>query len=238
MRKSIFKSLKQALLQPKQVRELQFHSRSPSLSPEIGKLTRLEQLTLWRVTRLPPEIGQLSELTSLDLRGPGVPVLPPEIGRLKKLTRLYIAQRDPRRGLGLTALPPEIGRLKRLELLNISGCSFEPLPEEFAALPLKHLACYDCGLTSLPAAVLRLRKLESLSLFGEDVIELPPELVEMPKLRHLIASELPRQGLPEAFAHFKRKVRVWLQHIAGKKPTSTEQQRMRERFPRLDLKFY
>ena len=75
----------------------------PALPPEIGKLTKLEELYLHSagLAELPREIGELMNLRVLDLNNNQLTALPPEIGQLTKLTTLDL------RGNPLST-PPEI----------------------------------------------------------------------------------------------------------------------------------
>lgn len=63
-----------------------------SLPPEIGDLTALTGLYLWRnqLTTLPAEISNLTALTTLDLDTNQLTSLPPEIGDLKALRKLNL----------------------------------------------------------------------------------------------------------------------------------------------------
>ncbi|KAF2402630.1 hypothetical protein EJ06DRAFT_348549 [Trichodelitschia bisporula] len=84
------------------------HNHFVSLSPQIGKLTKLEHFSIAKnlLSSLPPEIGRLVELRYLDLRENN-----------------------------LNSLPPQIWFARRLETLNISSNVLNAFPKPGAPLP-------------------------------------------------------------------------------------------------------
>jgi adenylate cyclase len=84
-----------------------------SLSPNIGRLTRLEFLSVAQnsLNSLPPEIGRLVELRYLDLRENNLNVLPAQIWFMKRLETLNLSSNVlgsfPKPGAPLPSLPEE-----------------------------------------------------------------------------------------------------------------------------------
>lgn len=82
-----------------------------SLSPHIGKLTRLEHLSIARnlLSSLPADIGRLVELQHLDLRENNLNSLPSQIWYMRKLVTLNVSSNVlntfPKPGAPLPALP-------------------------------------------------------------------------------------------------------------------------------------
>lgn len=202
-----------------------------SLSPEIGKLTNLTHLTLYRnnLTTLPPEIGQLTNLVSLDLLNNNLTTLDPAIGQLTKLMYLNL------RGNQLSSIPPEIGnlcnltqlnlnknRLKRLpheigklthlRQLSLAGNNIKTLPEEMADLKqsLTQFTLGNNGLTSLPPQVLKLDSLKQLYLPSNQLTNLPAEIVQLTILSQIDLRNNELAIFPQEIIHLRELTLLYL----------------------------
>ncbi len=135
---------------------------------ELGDLTSLEKLELWRNELsgdIPPELGGLINLKLLDLGENrltgGIPL---ELRNLSRLERLYLYVNE------LTGeIPPELGALSNLEKMNLSGNQLTgPIPPELG--DLSNLLLLDLGENRLhgeiPAELGGLVNLEELFLGG------------------------------------------------------------------------
>ncbi len=139
-----------------------------SISPELGRLDRLERL----------------DLAANDLSG----AIPRELGRLLRLRTLDLGRND------LTgATPSELGRLIILQSLNLSSNDLTGMiPPELGNLPhLRRLHFGDNDLTGpLPPELGRLTRLEAINLYDNDLTgPIPPELGNMLHLETLWLSE-------------------------------------------------
>jgi hypothetical protein len=80
--------------------------RLPFLPPELGKLTRLDYISITgnrHLRVMPPNLGNLINLKTLNLSDNGLVILPESIGQLKLLNKLNV------RGNKLISLPNSIG---------------------------------------------------------------------------------------------------------------------------------
>ena len=91
-----------------------------TIPPELGRLEKLENLTLARhelTGTIPPELGQLTELTTLSLHGNELSGgIPPELGYLSRLSALYLRNNELEGGI-----PVELSRLSELSTLDLQG---------------------------------------------------------------------------------------------------------------------
>lgn len=187
---------------------LRFVRSAPSpraLSPEIGNLTQLTNLTIGgNVTSLPAEIGNLDNLESLELHGTDLTALPPEIGNLDNLYLLSMFEPGD-----LASLPPEIGDLANLRVLNLSRHKITALPPEIGNLDKLERLRVLGGLTSLPAEIGNLESLRQLTLsnsiqrlrdgnrFVRPLLSIPTLPPEIGDLSLLLILELRNTGLTE-----------------------------------------
>ena len=96
------------------------HGLSGPIPPELGNLSRLQQLNLsWNDLSgpIPPELGSLTRLGWLRLHNNGLSgSIPPELGNLSHLKELTLDNNE------LTGpVPPELGGLTELERLSLSN---------------------------------------------------------------------------------------------------------------------
>ena len=113
---------------------LQANALDGEIPPEIGDLTKLQRLRLFRNRlsgTIPPELGNLANLTDLALaRNQFVGALPPELGNLANLKTLDLAFNQ---FTGLLA--PEPGDLLNLEVIFLNDNQFSgPIPPQLGNL--------------------------------------------------------------------------------------------------------
>ena len=164
------------------------HGLSGAIPPELGSLSRLEQLYLDQNAlsgSIPPELGGLSNLVRLNLyRNELSGEIPPELGSLSNLEGLT---------LGLNALsgeiPPELGSLRNLVGLHLgsNGLSGEIPPELGNLANLKGLTLFGNGLLgAIPPELGGLSNLEDLFLSQNDLSgPIPPGLGGLEELNRL-----------------------------------------------------
>ena len=171
-----------------EARESTPHGLSGAIPPELGNLTNLEWLFLYRNElsgAIPPELGSLSNLEQLHLyRNELWGAIPPELGGLSNLEELH---------LGINALtgaiPPELGNLTNLKWLflyrnELSGA----IPPELGGLSnLEQLHLYSNDLSgAIPPELGDLSNLEQLYLNSNALSgPIPPELGDLSNLERL-----------------------------------------------------
>lgn len=134
-----------------------------SLSPEIGKLKKLQKLIIktgnFQKTKLPETIGELKELKELTLTALMMDgELPTSLFNLKKLTILEL-QNNSFSG----KLPERLGELSELTVLNFDRNNFEgTIPESWKNLTklTRITLSYDKGLTGTIDIIYSLKALE------------------------------------------------------------------------------
>lgn len=154
-----------------------------TLPAEIGKLTNLTELNLYKafaLQSLPPEVGQLKKLTTLRVEETALETLPKEIGGCEALEVLN-ASAAP-----IASIPDEIGQLKKLRILDLSTTNLASVPDGLCELSsLKELYLGHTELTALPKDIGNLRNLERLNLFGCKLKTLPESMKQLENLRQL-----------------------------------------------------
>ena len=155
---------------PNRVVRLHIRHTTGTLSPEIGDLANLEELTsAGFYGPIPAEIGKLANLRILRVIGGALKSIPPEIGMLVNLEKLYLVS-----NYMTGSIPPELGQLANLRELNLSDNSLEgSIPPELGQL-----------------ANLRVLNLARNSLEGS----IPPELGELANLQELNLSDNSLEG--------------------------------------------
>ncbi len=169
---------------------------------------RLLYLVGNRITSVPAEIGNLSELQKLDLwkNRLAARAIPPSIGKLKKLKKLYLNGTESKAGPGTSndengnevkELPAEIGELESLELLSIAHNALESLPSTIGQLvKLQTLYVQGNQLPSLPESIGRLESLQTFDVSGNRLISLPESIGELISLQALIAGRNSLETIP------------------------------------------
>ncbi len=163
-----------------------------SIPPELGKLSKLIELSLWgnQLTGpIPPELGSLSELGALELAGNQITgPIPLELGGLTNLWDLLLG------GNRLTGpIPSWVANLSNLEALYLAENQLTgPIPPELGSLSaLEYLNLGDNQLTGpIPPELARLTDLWYLSLGGNQLTgPIPPELGNLSALEYLRLSD-------------------------------------------------
>ena len=162
---------------------------SGSLPPELGNLSGLRQLSLYRnqlTGPIPPSLGNLTHLTWLGLSGNQLTgPIPPSLGNLTNLEALQLDRNQlegpiPRLQSNLTHLalaqnrltgpiPPEVGNMTNLEGLHLNDNQLSgPIPPQLANLPnLERLYLANDQLTGCPPAGLLERQWHSTDINGD-----------------------------------------------------------------------
>ena len=157
------------------------------ISPELGRLANLTDLSLFgnKLTGpIPPELGRLTNLTDLSLSDNRLTgTIPPQLAQLTNLTTLNLSKN------GLTgAIPPELGRLTNLTFLRLLGNRLTgPIPPELGRLTnLTDLSLSDNRLTgTIPPQLAQLTKLTHWYLYNNNLTgAIPPQLAQLTKLTH------------------------------------------------------
>ena len=121
---------------------------------------------------LSPEVGRLSALEQLELAGNELETLPATVGRLAKLKWLVLNNNR------LDLLPDSIVNCASLRTLAVDGNSLVKLPDNLPQLSgLQVLSLSDNRLTSLSPGIENLDTLNCLFVAGNRLCELSPEVV-------------------------------------------------------------
>ncbi|MXW17882.1 MAG: hypothetical protein F4123_06940 [Gemmatimonadetes bacterium] len=169
--------------------KLSFNDLAGRIPPEIGALTKLEDL---RITynpglggsTIPVELAALPSLTRLFLNGNGLEGrIPPELGGLSRLRHLTLSQNQ------LTGpIPSELGDLSNLGWLFLGQNRLTgEIPPELGRLSVFRLGLDSNELTGeIPAELGEIASLEGLSLGRNRLAgSIPPELGSLQRLYHL-----------------------------------------------------
>lgn len=161
------------------------------LTPAIGRLTELENLTLDEVPSqdsLPAELWSLPSLKQLSLRDCRLTALPESLGNLQNLEWLNITATSSNDTLrqALRTLPVSLGRLRKLKMLVVRSGGLEILPSSLGDLEsLTYLAISGNRLDSLPSSIGKLKKLDQLDAGQNRLAALPTALGSLKSLKHM-----------------------------------------------------
>ena len=172
--------------------ELAENALTGAIPPELGNLTRLTLLGLYRNDLsgpIPPELGDLTQLRTLllddnDLSGP----IPPELGNLAGLVDLWLHDNN------LSGpMPPQLGNLSSLWQLWLRGNSLSgPIPSELGDLSALSMLILDNNdfAGSVPQDLGGMASLSQLSLANNPEMSgaLPARLTNLRNLQILVAS--------------------------------------------------
>ncbi|MCW3105344.1 MAG: leucine rich repeat domain containing protein [Bacteroidetes bacterium] len=183
--------------QMKQLRHLELgKSKLTSLPASIGNLDALRELSVssnWgQSISIPKEIGRLSKLEKLTLSYCHIKSLPDEICELANLQTLNLWDNS------LTELPAGIGNLQKLSILYAEGNSLKTLPRGlYSLLSLKQLGLANNELTELDSNIYKLSALEDLDLEGNvNLKRLPDSFKNLRMLREVGLSNTHITQLP------------------------------------------
>mmetsp|Transcript_839 Transcript_839/g.2321 ORF Transcript_839/g.2321 Transcript_839/m.2321 type:complete len:358 (-) Transcript_839:249-1322(-) len=164
-----------------------------TLSTEIGLLTRLTSLELYRSNlsgQMPSELGALVQLTTLGLRGQAWTSgsIPTELGLLTVLVNLDVSDRDMTATLPRHPIPAELGSLTALTYLRLSNSRFTgSIPSQLGRLrnlAFLYLEGNDFEGTKIPTEVGRLTELYCLGLTDNSLDgRIPKELCNVQGIR-------------------------------------------------------
>ena len=179
---------------------LHYNNLTGVITPELGRLTRLEELRLTSnplTGPIPPQLGDLANLRLLylfftQLTGE----IPAELGQLSALEGLWL-QRMPLTG----RIPPELGGLSKLQFLGLADINLHgPIPPELG----------------------RLSKLERLYLgFNRFTGTIPPEFGDLSRLIVLSLSDNDLTGsIPDELGNLAMLESVWMHNnrLTGRVP--------------------
>jgi len=223
-----FDNLEKAFFTPEKVTILSVKENNPEikrLSPQIGKLTNLKELTIMCMEALED--------------------LPPEIGNLKKLEKLII---DNGNGCVMNVtIPASIGELKNLKILRLYGAidprdgnrpapasKIKKLPNTMANLAnLEELDLGRNGIKYVPPEVVSLKKLKKLSLDFNEIHEIPSFVGNLENLKLLSIRSNGGVNLPESLKNLNG-----LKVIMGNNAlTLKNQEKLKNRFPNIIFDF-
>jgi Leucine-rich repeat (LRR) protein len=174
--------------------ELYLHNNViTNISPSIGRLTRLEILTLDnnKLLVLPDAIYDCRELKVLTLSNNKITQISPLIKQLIKLEILNVS-----RNL-ITILPEEISSNKLLKELDISLNTITTLTDALDELTvLQILNVSNNRLTQLPITITRMQSLEVLDISNNIITALPENIGSLERLnifnmQHNLLVDLP-----------------------------------------------
>ncbi|MCU0445435.1 MAG: leucine-rich repeat domain-containing protein [Microscillaceae bacterium] len=190
-----------------------YHSWAEALkNPE--KVTVLD-LGGQKLQNLSPQIGLLKNLQQLTLSDNELKSLPPEIAQLKRLKWLDVYNNQ------LSELPIGFAQLDSLEYLDLGWNRLKTIPEAIYTIKnLKHLYLYGNQLKKLPEAITQLQNLEVLRLGrglvflggGNRLKKLPDNFGKLGKLQELYLPDNQLNTLPETFAQLKSLKHLDLNH--------------------------
>eukprot|EP01088_Endostelium_zonatum_P003311 TRINITY_DN1451_c0_g1_i1.p1 TRINITY_DN1451_c0_g1~~TRINITY_DN1451_c0_g1_i1.p1 ORF type:complete len:656 (-),score=116.36 TRINITY_DN1451_c0_g1_i1:32-1999(-) len=171
----------------------------------IGLLLHLRELMMNgnRIKVLPPQIGRCVKLEKIHIANNLLTTLPLEIGYLVKLEELLLngnplgtgtqpstsALGDPEPGGGI---PRTIGKCSNVQILDLSGCQLDSLPNELTRMPNLlelNLSCND--LKVLPATMGRMTRLAKLDLSDNQIKDLPISMGFIKSLEYMALERNP-----------------------------------------------
>jgi Leucine-rich repeat (LRR) protein len=176
---------------------LEISEKNITVLDHIGDYSDLDVLSiscLESLQSLPDSIGKLTRLEELTVaydHGNGCsmnPLLPETIGNLRSLKKLILyGAQDARLRHHQTAerhkFPSSMSQLKSITYLDLGGNGINEIPVFVKDLPkLTELGFEFNGLQEVPAFLSSLRDLTTLRLAGNDLNDIPDSLTTLPKL--------------------------------------------------------
>ena len=204
----------------------------PSLSPGLGRLSSLLQLSLANnnLQSLPEEVGRLDRLRLLDVSRNSLSSLPVSLYSLPSLHTLLLAHN----ALRDDSFPPvpEWGArpvLPVLQHLDVSGNRLTALPSFLQhAAELAELKASHNSLSSIEHLTGKMATLKLLELHCNQLTSVPPQLSACPKLKTLLLHENPlldRRLLKLVIQHGAHKPRAILDYVASRAPQPAQSQK-------------
>ena len=197
-------NLEKALKNPLQATGVYILDYTDSVFPseDIGKLINVEQIVIH---------GKGGRLRMKKKDAASAPLqIRIDTARLHLLTKLKYLSFNY---FDFRNFPVELCDLKSLELLDVSICLVDSLPEKIGNLSnLKMLVARINNLTALPSSFARLDSLQFLDLGNNRMTKIPGELVMMKRLQKV---GLANPDSPDSLAekHWKWPYPVWINSI-------------------------
>ena len=157
----------------------------PSIPPEIGSFTWIEELYLDdnRLTYLPQELSQLKGLSKLTLSNNDFQSLPDWIGDFSSIDLLYLNGND------MELCPSWIFRLRNLEVADLGECVAHCESsqwEDFKQLrSLRELTCIYPGQEIFREVICNMNRLKTLILDGNDAFVVPRSIEALDGIKAL-----------------------------------------------------
>ncbi|VDN02314.1 unnamed protein product [Thelazia callipaeda] len=196
------------------------HNNLLCLPKEIGRLTRLRELSLVdnELSDLPVEIIKCMNLQVLDLSFNSLTRLPIVLFQMPSLIHLNLCDTS------LSYLPSSFGLLTNLRFLDLRENQLRILPDAIGDLKdLKYLDVGKNNLIELPSAIGLLNGIEELHVDGNYLTSLPMELISCKMLQILDISENGIKNLPSNLGELNNLKELLLANNAiTKLPSSLE----------------
>lgn len=149
---------------------------------------------------IPNNIHELKNLETLSLSHSKLIEINPNIGNLKNLK--YLGLRNNR---SLLKLNEEIGQLNKLELLDISTCSIDSIPNTIGnCLNLKVLKANAGKLEYVPKSIGNCQELINLNLGYNQISNLPSEIGKLKNLGMLSVGHNPYDSIPVSYRNLNK----------------------------------
>ncbi|MEQ1744207.1 MAG: hypothetical protein ABMA02_02195 [Saprospiraceae bacterium] len=209
------------------LKELTFSMEGGSIPESLGKLTRLETLSITDLTKpcsFPASIGQLKRLKSLLVMSDSDVILPESFSELAELERLYMRVES-------WQLPATFHRLSKLKELDFANCRFTNVPLEMAQMAtvnsvvfrnpmgqdfsqilpivaqMPNLKLLEMNVNPIPKEIGLCKNITELRIWvgagRENPLHLPDELFELTQLQTLVINRNYFEKLPDGIGKLK-----------------------------------
>lgn len=197
----VFKSLKEARKNPKQIVNLSLsglgYKRVPRRVKNYGRLKSVD-LSYNNISRVNKAVFKLPYLEMLDLKGNRLKEVSPYFASLKILQRLDLSDNL------IDSVPKSLLKCRSLKYLSLADNEIRTLPNNFYYKELEQLDLSNNHLRVLPTNFFRMRSLNTLNLSNNNIKEIPSQIGSMKKLRKLDLSDNKLEKLPKGLAKLKR----------------------------------
>jgi TonB family protein len=175
------------------------------------------------------ESRQDPALTVVDMTDLSVTEMPANLSGLSHVSKVILQNNK------LQTISPEIGKLTGLTELYLSNNLINALPVSLANLQsLRLIALANNKLTEFPSVLFALSKLEVIHVGGNQIPTLPPAINLLTKLESLYLQNNKLQTLPEEVFQLPK---LKLLHLGGNPLSDAERKRIKERLPKVDVRF-